>query len=119
MAELKLANEVRGYSSGTPGRAICNSRNHHLVADDVDGDELGAGELFLSGIAACAVNMVERVAKDEEIPVNWMDVSVAAYRDPDKVPGERSVYDDVRVHIQIWGVDDDQGQHLVDVWKQR
>ena len=119
MAELKLAYQVRSYSSGTLGRAICNARNHHFVADGPDGDELGASELFLSGIGACAVNMVERVAKDEEIPVDWMDVSVAAYRDPDKVPGKISVYDDVRVHLQIWGVDDTQGQHLVDVWKQR
>ena len=88
MAELKLAYQVRSYSSGTLGRAICNARNHHFVADGPDGDELGASELFLSGIGACAVNMVERVAKDEEIPVDWMDVSVAAYRDPGQGSGE-------------------------------
>jgi uncharacterized OsmC-like protein len=119
MAELTLAYKVRSYSSGTEGRALCSARQNHFVADGSGGEAVGAGELFLSGIAACAVNMVERVAKDEEIPVDWMDVSVESYRDPQKEAGERTVYDDIRVHVQIWGVDDDQGHHLVDVWKRR
>ena len=33
MAELTLAYQVRSYSTGTRGRAICNARNHHWVAD--------------------------------------------------------------------------------------
>ncbi len=123
MAELTLAYRVRSYSTGTPGRAICNARNHHFVADGTGGEEIGAGELFLSGISACAVNMVERIAGAEAIPVDWMDVSVEAYRDPAREPGLEpgsiTVYDDVKVHFQIWGVDDDQGQYLVDQWKMR
>ena len=62
MAELNLAYRVRSYSTGTLGRAICNARNHHFVADGSGGKEVGAGELFLSGITACAVNMVERAS---------------------------------------------------------
>jgi uncharacterized OsmC-like protein len=119
MAELVLGYRVRSYSTGTLGRAICNARQHHWVADDSGGEEVGAGELFLSGISACAVNMVERLAKEGQIPLDWMDVSVEAYRDPEKVPGERSVYDDIRIHFQMWGVDDDQGHQLVDTWKRR
>ena len=88
MATLTLAYKVRSYSTGTHGRAICNARTHHFVADDAGGEEVGAGELFLSGVAACAVNMVERLAKEQQIPLQWMDVTVEAYRDPDKAPGE-------------------------------
>jgi uncharacterized OsmC-like protein len=119
MAELNLAYRVTTNSSGTQGRAICNARTHHFVADDSGGEAVGAGELFLSGITACAVNMVERIAKNESIPVEWMDVSAEAYRNPDATPGDLTVFDDIRVHFQIWGVDDDQGQHLVNTWKQR
>ena len=68
MTELSLAYAVRSYSTGTLGRAICNARNHHWVADDSGGEEIGAGELFLGGISACAVNMIERVAREEERP---------------------------------------------------
>lgn len=119
MAELTLAYEVRSYSTGTHGRAICNARNHHWVADDSGGEEIGAGELFLSGISACAVNMIERIALEENIALDWMDVSVEAYRDPDKVEGERTVYDDIRVYFQMWGVSDAHGKRLVDIWTRR
>ena len=123
MAELTLAYQVRSYSTGTPGRAICNTRNHHFVADGSGGDEVGAGELFLSGITACAVNMVERIAKGEEIPLHWMDVSIEAYRDSERPgiadEGAVVVYDDIKVHFQMWGLDDDHGQYLVDQWKRR
>ncbi len=119
MAELTLAYQARSYSSGTRGRAICNSRNHHWVADDSGGEEIGAGELFLSGITACAINMVERIAREGEIGLDWMDVSAEAYRDPDATPGDRTVYQDIRIHFQMWGVSDSDGQELVEVWKRR
>src|ERR687891_1160420 len=119
MAELVLGYRVRSYSTGTLGRAICNARQHHWVADDSGGEEVGAGELFLSGISACAVNMVERLAKEQQIPLQWMDVGVTAYRDPTKTPGERSVYDAIRVHFEMWGVDKDQANGLVETWKRR
>ena len=31
------------------------------------GGEVGAGELFLAGLSACTVNMIERLAKDQRI----------------------------------------------------
>ena len=92
MATLDLAYRVQTYSSGTHGRAICNARTHHWVADDGGGDAVGAGELFLSGITACAVNMVERIAVTDDAPVDFMEVSAEAYRDPDAVPGDISLY---------------------------
>ena len=76
MANLTLAYKARSYSTGTLGRAICNARTHHFVADDAGGEELGAGEFFFSGITACAVNMVERLADTDDIALDWMNVSV-------------------------------------------
>lgn len=119
MANLTLAYAAKSYSTGTLGRAICNARNHHWVADDAGGEEIGAGELFFSGITACAVNMVERIALTDQAPLDFMEVSAAAYRDPDAVPGDLTLYADVRIHFKIWGVDDDQGNYLVDTWKKR
>ncbi len=119
MAELTLAYAARSYSTGTLGRSICNARNHHWVADDSGGEEVGAGELFMSGISACAVNMIERLAAEGEIPLDWMDVSVEAYRDMDAQPAERTLYEDIRIHLKMWGVDDRDGEALVDTWKRR
>ena len=119
MSELTLAYKARSYSTGTLGRAICNARTHHFVSDNTGGDEVYSGELFLSGIAACAVNMVERIAHDEEISLEWMDVGVESWRDLDKEQGDRSVYDAIRVNFEMWGVADDQAYELMETWKRR
>jgi len=55
------------YSSGTPGRAIVQVRENHIVTDDPSqpasvyqgpGEAPGSLELFLSGIVSCAVLML-------------------------------------------------------------
>ena len=119
MANLTLAYKTRAYSTGTLGRAICNARTHHFVADDAGGEELGAGEFFFSGIGACAVNMVEGIAREDQVDLEWMDVSVESYRDPAKTHGDLSLYDAIRVNFEMWGVDDDQAHELVEIWKRR
>jgi uncharacterized OsmC-like protein len=119
MGELTLAYKTRSYSSGTRGRALCNARTHHWVADDAGGEALGAGELFFSGISACAVNMVERLANADQTPLEWMDVSVEAYRDPDKPQSDLTLYDAIRIHFEMWGVADEHAEGLVETWKRR
>lgn len=119
MTNLTLAYKVRSYSTKTLGRAICSARTHHFVADDAGGEEVGAGEFFLSGITACAVNMVERLAHEGNIALDWMDVGAEAWRDPDKTAGQITVYDEIRINFEMWGVDDDQAHELVETWKQR
>ena len=119
MADLALAYQVRSYSTGTLGRALVNARTHHWVADNSGGEMVGAGELFLSGIAACAVNMVEGIAHNDKIALDWMDVSVSSYRDADADHGDLSLYDGIRVNFEMRGVDDDQAHQLVETWKRR
>ncbi len=119
MAELSLAYQARTYSSGTPGRSICNARNHHWVSENPGGDAPGAGELFCASMAACAVNMVERIAKTENRGLDSMEVNVAVYSDKDKPAGDVSIYDAARVKFEMWGVSNDDAEHLVKIWKMR
>lgn len=48
-----------------------------------------------------------------------MDVSVEAYRDPDKHPGELTLFDAIRVHFEMWGIQPEQAEGLVETWKRR
>jgi len=119
MSGLALAYEARSYSTGIAGRSICNARNHHWVAENTGGEAVGAGELFCASIAACAVNMVETIAKNEGQSLGGMEVNVAAYRDASKPAGDVSLYDAVRIDFDMWGVSDDAARLLVKTWKQR
>ncbi|MBT4688427.1 MAG: OsmC family protein [Rhodospirillaceae bacterium] len=119
MAELKLAYQANCNSIGVVGRSICNARNHHWVAENSGGEAVGAGELFCASIAACAVNMVETIANTDKRDLDSMEVNVAAYRDFDKPSGDVSLYDEVRIQFQMWGVSDDDARFLVKTWKQR
>ena len=120
LAELTLAYEAQSSSTGIPGRSICSARNQHWVSDDTgSGGAVGAGELFCASLAACAVNLVGRVARTESKTVGWMDVKVGAYRDMSQPAGERTLYDAVRIEFEMWGVSDDDAKYLVKVWKQR
>jgi uncharacterized OsmC-like protein len=119
MADLALSYQARSYSSGTDGRSLCNARDQHWVSDGPGGEAPGAGELFCASIAACAVNMVERIAKDENRALDSMAVDVSVYRDKDKPAGDVSIYDAARVKFEMWGVSDDDAKFLVKTWKQR
>lgn len=131
MAELELAYQARCYSSGTDGRSICNARTHHFVSDSPGGDAPGAGEYFCASMAACAVNMVERIARGEDRTLARMDVQVSLYHDTQKdadrqrgrakdAHGEDvSIYDAARVKFEMWGVSDDDAKFLVKTWKSR
>ncbi|MCB1738914.1 MAG: OsmC family protein [Gammaproteobacteria bacterium] len=119
MGELSMAYSGRCYSSGISGRSICNARHHHWVSDDSGGDAVGAGELFCAGLSACAVNLIERIARNEGRVVQSMDVSSSAWRDMDKPQADLTLYDAMRVRIEMWGVSDDDAEYLVKAWKSR
>ena len=114
---LKLAYGVRTYSSATAGRSICNARTHHFVADDAAFEYVGPGEYFLSGIAACGVNMMERIAREEKLPVQCMEVMVESYADPKTKHGKVKVYDAIRCRVEMWGVSAKNAKKLVEDWK--
>jgi len=119
MPGLTLAYEAKSYSIGIPGRSVCNARDHHWVAENSGGEAVGAGEMFCASIAACAVNMVEKIGKSESRPLEAMEVKVGLYRDFDKPQGDVSLYDAVRVEFEMWGVSQEDAKFFVKAWKQR
>ena len=80
--------EVRSYavnarSTDTHGRVMCNVRNHHFVIDGpvqngCPGEEVTPAELFLTGIAACGVELLQSFAKAEQVPLRGVRVDVSA-----------------------------------------
>jgi uncharacterized OsmC-like protein len=66
-----LVTAVHSRTSGVRGRSLNDARRHHFVID-ASGDqaeEITPGEAFLSGLTACGVLMLERVAGEREVPL--------------------------------------------------
>jgi uncharacterized OsmC-like protein len=110
---------ARSYSSGTPGRAICNSRNHHFIADEFGCDEVTAGEYFLTGLTACAVNLLERVAKESHVPLRSLDVRAEGTYKRNLGEESRTLFHEVKMRFQFLGVSDDDAQTLVATYHKR
>lgn len=111
--------KARSYSSGTAGRAICNSRNHHFIADEYDGDEVTAGEYFLSGLTACAVNMIERVATESEITLPRLDVQTEGTYERNQGTQPRTLLRTLKMRFQFSGVTEEAAPSLVNTYHKR
>ncbi len=117
---------VRAYSTGTKGRSLVNARNHHFVVDGPGyagspGEEIGSGEAFLAGITSCAVNMVERLARESQLPLTWANVTAEAVSDSEAPPVYEhvSVFSAMHMYFELTGLDDDQAHELVETYKRR
>jgi len=114
------------YSSGTPGRALQRVRSNNFVIDDParagydgPGESPNAGEYFLSGITGCAVLMMERIARADDLPLTDVHVSMDAELDTEAEHEGPPVFAKARMHFTFAGVSRDQGAQLVATFKER
>jgi uncharacterized OsmC-like protein len=125
-----MATVIRGsaatYSSATAGRAICQVRSSHFVTDDPAGAPYGGPgdapsslELFLSGITSCAVLMLERIARAQQLPLARVHAEMEAARDVDQVTDGIPVLDEARLSFTLWGLTSEQAGQLVETFKGR
>jgi len=112
-------------STGTRGRAVSRIRTNNFLVDDYafppydgPGEEPGAAELFLAGITTCAVLMLERIARDEGLPLEHVHARMEASRDA----GSRRqppTLDSARMMLTFTGLTREQAGHLVEQFKGR
>jgi uncharacterized OsmC-like protein len=122
-----ITGRVACYSSATPGRAIVQARENHLVTDDPSqpssyyqgpGEAPGSLELFLGGIVSCAVLMLERIARSEGRELGPIRAEMEATRDPTS-PSQPPVLDSARLTFVFQGLTDEEAGNLVDTFKGR
>jgi hypothetical protein len=66
--------ELQARSTETFGRVLCSARTHHFVVDGpllngCPGEAITPGELFLSGVATCGVELVQVLARAQQVPL--------------------------------------------------
>jgi uncharacterized OsmC-like protein len=116
---------VGAASTDVFGRVLVNARNHHFVIDGpvqngCPGEAVTPVEAFLSGIAACAVELVQVIGRERETPPRAVHASVRARIDRSRpVRADYSVFNTVEVDFEIEGVSADDGHTLVEAFKRR
>jgi uncharacterized OsmC-like protein len=117
------AYEVNARSTDTFGRVLCGCRNHHFVVDGpvqngCPGEAVTPAELFLSGVAACGVELVQVLARAGGVPLRAVRVAVSGEMDrANPVRPDVTVFNSVRLRFDLEGVTPEQGEELVASFK--
>jgi uncharacterized OsmC-like protein len=117
--------QTRAQSTDTFGRVLCSARDQHLVVDGpvqngCPGEAITPAELFLSGVAACGVELMQVLAQQQSVPLRSVKVAIEATQDPNTpVRTDVNLFNAVRVAFELGGVSEEQGKDLVDRFKRR
>ena len=117
--------QVRASSAPTFGRVLCNARNHHFVVDGpvqngCPGEAPTPAEIFLSAVAACGVEIMQVIARDEKIPLERVEAALQGVIDRSCQPrDDLTLFSRVRLHLVLRGVDTEQAAVLVRGFQRR
>jgi uncharacterized OsmC-like protein len=117
--------DVRARSTDTFGRVLWSCRDQHFVADGpvqngCPGEAVTPAELFLAGIAACGVELMQAIAKAGDVPLRAVRAEIAGELDPaNPVRDDVNVFNSVRLSFEVAGVTEEQGRQLVEGFKRR
>lgn len=117
--------QVGARSTDVFGRVLCSARDHHFIVDGpvqngCPGEELTPPEVFLSGVAACGVELVHVIAREQAATMG--KVSVSAYGELDRSKQKRAdvtVLNEVRLTFEFSETDGATAAQLVEGFKRR
>jgi uncharacterized OsmC-like protein len=116
---------VNARSTDTFGRVLCNARDQHFVVDGpvqngCPGEAIGPAELFLAGIGACGVELVQVIAKEQQLPLRSVNVQIEGAMDRSKpVRSDVTVFNSVHLRFRLAGVSQAQAENLIERFKGR
>lgn len=117
--------EVDARSTSIFGRVLCSARTHHFVIDGpvangCPGEELTPPEAFLSGVAACGVELVQVIAREQSVPLGDVAVRIHAVVDRNRpVRPDVTLFNSVRVRFTLAGVPGNRASALIEQFKKR
>jgi len=116
---------VAARGTDTFGRVLISARDQHLISDGpvangCPGEAIGPAELFLAGVAACGVELIEVLAKDQGYPLRGVEASIQAFQDPSKrTRTDVNLFSSVNIELTLHGVPQEQAQDLIERFKRR
>jgi uncharacterized OsmC-like protein len=116
---------VRSASTATFGRVLLNARDHHLVVDGpvqngCPGEAITPAELFLGGVAACAAELIQVIARQEGIDLAAVEAEMAGTIDrAHDVRADVTVFSSAELRFSFHGIGDRDAALLVETFKGR
>ena len=117
--------QVRARSTDIFGRVLCSAREHHFIVDGpvqngCPGEELTPPELFLSSVAACGVELLHVIAKDQGVPLGRVGVTIDGRVDRgQQARPDVTVFNAVRLRFTLGNTDASRAAALVEAFKRR
>ena len=117
--------DVGAKSTDVFGRVLCNAREHHFIVDGpvqngCPGEEITPPELFLSAVASCGVELVQVIARDQNVPVTAVGVKIHGMLDRAKqARSDVTLFNSVQLDFELAGCDAGQAAALVEGFKRR
>jgi uncharacterized OsmC-like protein len=117
--------EISARSSPVFGRVLCSARTHHFVVDGpvqngCPGEEITPPEVFLSSVAACGVELVHVIARDEQVHIDSVTCRVRGVLDRgNQSKPNVTTFNRVELDFVVSGTDDKQAAALVEGFKRR
>ena len=117
--------QVRARSTDVFGRVLCSAREHHFIVDGpvqngCPGEEVTPPELFLSAVAACGVELLHVIAKDQDVPLARVGVTIDAKVDRSDQPRtDVTIFNSVQLRFTLGGTDASRAAALVEGFKRR
>lgn len=117
--------DVSAQSTSTFGRVLCNARDHHFISDgpvqnNCPGEEITPPEMFLASVAACGVELVSVIAREQKVSIDGVSVSIHGMLDRAKqTRGDVTLFNSVQLDFQVRGTDGAKAAALVEAFKKR
>jgi len=126
------ADDVRVYAAGARstdvfGRVLVNAREQHVVVDGpvqngCPGEAITPGEAFLGGVAACGVELVQVIARQQGVALGSVGVEIEGVIDrANPVRPDHTVFNSVSLRFTLAGpgLGDEAAAALVAAFKAR
>lgn len=111
--------DIAARSTDVFGRVMCSARTHHFIVDgpiqnDCPGEAVTPAEVFLSGVAACGVELIHVLARGDNIPLDRVELTIHGAVDrANQARPNVTTFNSVEIDLTLHGVSDDQAQALV------
>jgi uncharacterized OsmC-like protein len=117
--------DVAARSTDVFGRVLCSARDHHFIVDGpvqngCPGEEVTPAELFLASVAACGVELIQVLGRQNGIEITSLQARVHGMMDRSKpVRSDYTVFNEVNIELEFAGTTYEQAVELAEAFKKR